>query len=101
VSACYSGGFIPELDDGTSLILTASDADNTSFGCSDDSKMTYFGKALFQEVLANDSKVNFKDAFVKAKGIIKEWEEEEDLTPSNPLIKEQDDVIKFLQNMSK
>ena len=101
VSACYSGGFVPELDDGTSLILTAADADNTSFGCSDDSKMTYFGKALFQEVLAKDRRVNFKNAFLKAKDIIEKWEEEEDLTPSNPLIKEQEDVIKFLQTMSK
>ena len=100
VSACYSGGFIPELNDGTSLILTAADADKTSFGCSDDSTMTYFGKALFKEVFAKESKVNFKKAFLKAKDIIETWEKEEDLEPSNPLIKEQEDVIKFLQSMS-
>ncbi len=101
ISACYSGGFIPELDDGTTLIMTASDAENTSFGCSDDSKMTYFGKALFKEVLAQDRKLNLGEAFLKAVGIIAQWEEDEELTPSNPMIVEQDTVVDLLQAMSK
>ena len=101
VSACFSGGFIPELNDGSTLIMTAADADNASFGCSDDSKMTYFGKALFNEVLAIDSKVNLHDAFYKARGIVLEWEQEQELTPSNPQMTEQQDVVDFLQVMLK
>ena len=100
VSACYAGGFIPVLDDETSLIMTAADSENPSFGCSDDSTLTYFGKALFHEVLAKDSQINFKDAFYKAKEIIDIWEKEEELPASNPSIKEQQDVINFLQSMS-
>ena len=81
--------------------MTAADADNTSFGCSDDSKMTYFGKALFNEVLATESKVNLHDAFYKARDIVLEWEQEQELTPSNPQMIEQQDVVDFLQVMLK
>src|SRR6185295_196903 len=52
VSACYSGGFIPALEDDQTLVLTASQADRTSFGCGHQSERTYFGEALFDDGLA-------------------------------------------------
>jgi hypothetical protein len=60
VSACYSGGFIDALKDEHTLIMTASAADRTSFGCGTQSEATYFGDALFQHAL------RFEDSFVKA-----------------------------------
>ena len=60
VSACYSGGFIDVLKDEFTLIMTASAADRTSFGCGNASDATYFGDALFQHAL------RFEDSFVKA-----------------------------------
>jgi Peptidase C13 family len=60
VSACYSGGYIEPLKDDFTLILTASAADRTSFGCGTESNATYFADALFQHAL------RFEDSFVKA-----------------------------------
>ena len=60
VSACYSGGFIDALKDEHTLIMTASAANRTSFGCGNGSAATYFGDALFQHAL------RFEDSFVKA-----------------------------------
>jgi hypothetical protein len=33
VSACFSGGWIEPLASDTSLVITASDAEHTSYGC--------------------------------------------------------------------
>jgi len=60
VSACYSGGYIDPLKDDFTLVLTASAADRTSFGCGTESNATYFADALFQHAL------RFEDSFVKA-----------------------------------
>lgn len=86
ISACYAGGFIPDLEDDFSLIMTAADSENTSFGCSEESEMTYFGKALFNEVLSKDKDISLSNAFAKAKNIIEEWETKEELTPSKPML---------------
>ena len=48
------------LKDDYTLIMTASAADRTSFGCGTESDATYFGDALFQHAL------RFEDSFVKA-----------------------------------
>jgi hypothetical protein len=55
VSACYSGGFIEPLQDDHTLIVTASRADRTSFGCGQDSESTFFGEAFFQKGMASES----------------------------------------------
>jgi len=52
VSACYSGGWIAPLADDHTLVMTASAADRTAYGCGEDSPLTYFGEALFQHGLA-------------------------------------------------
>ena len=82
VSACYSGGFIEPLKDGNTMIMTASDAENTSFGCSDDSDFTWFGKALFVEELRGT--FSFPIAFKQAAASIVKREKNEGEDTSNP-----------------
>lgn len=84
ISACYSGGFIDHLKDDTSMIITSARSDRSSFGCSDDAEMTYFGRAFLQHAL--DRSTSFSDAFVKAKEIVSAWEEKDHFTPSEPQI---------------
>lgn len=50
VSACYSGHWINQLKDSDTLIMTSARDDRTSFGCGDDSEMTWFTKAVYQSV---------------------------------------------------
>jgi hypothetical protein len=82
VSACYSGGFINSLKNEYSIVLTASDANHTSFGCEDERPFTYFGEAVFKDNFSPDKPVlqSFEDAIesVTAK------ETAEGLTHSNP-----------------
>ncbi len=68
ISACYSGGFIPELKNKHSLIMTSAAHDRTSFGCSDDADMTYFGRAFFLDALPVSK--SFEAAFEKAKELV-------------------------------
>jgi hypothetical protein len=84
VSACYSGGFIEPLKDDYTLIMTASAADRTSFGCGSESDATYFGDALFQHALRFED--SFVKAFEQAKARIEERERAEKLKPSQPQI---------------
>jgi hypothetical protein len=84
VSACYAGGFIDPLKDEHTLIMTASAADRTSFGCGAESDATYFGDALFQHALRFED--SFVKAFEQAKKQIGERERSEKRQPSNPQI---------------
>lgn len=54
ISACYSGGFIDALKDDHTLVATAAAADKTSFGCGTESEFTYFGEALFKDMLPHE-----------------------------------------------
>jgi hypothetical protein len=83
VSACYSGGFIDALKDDHTLVLTASEADRTSFGCGHRSDSTFFGEALFQHGLATlDSLLG---AFDAARARVEERERTGGFRPpSNP-----------------
>ncbi len=84
ISACYSGGFIPPLQNDNTLIITASSAEQKSFGCSDKAKFTYFGEAYFKDALRQTS--NFIEAFEIARILIKEREAEKDYEQSEPQI---------------
>ena len=85
VSACYSGGFIDALKDDNTLILTASEADRTSFGCGHRSESTFFGEALFQHGLAQAS--SLLGAFDAARARVAERERAGGFRPpSNPQV---------------
>jgi len=82
ISACYAGGFIEPLKNERTLVMTAADANNTSFGCGADSDLTYFGKAYFDEALR--STYSFSAAFEAARIAIGQRERALGLQPSNP-----------------
>lgn len=84
VSSCFSGTFIPPLQNPQSLIITASAANKTSFGCTDDADFTYFGRAFFDEALRQEH--SLVNAFETAKMTIAEREKEEGFAPSQPQI---------------
>lgn len=82
ISACHSGSFIPALEGDRTLVLTASSAARTSFGCNDENEFTYFGKALIDEELRRS--FSLLDAFEAAKRSIAEREAAGGFRPSMP-----------------
>lgn len=82
VSACYSGSWIPELANSDTIVITAAKADRTSFGCSDERRLTYFGEALLEGSLRRGA--SLATAFEDAKGRVARWEARDGLTPSLP-----------------
>src|SRR5215470_18898425 len=82
ISACYSGVFIRPLADPDTLVITAADADHTSFGCKNGNDWTYFGDAFFNTALRRTA--NLRDAFALASSLIRKRERQHSLTPSNP-----------------
>jgi hypothetical protein len=101
VSACYSGSWIKPLLDDNTLIMTAADADHTSYGCGRKSELTFFGKAMYDEQLRNNT-LSFEEAHRSAKHIIERREKEagKDDGFSNPQIRVGDkirDRLKALQ----
>ncbi len=79
VSACYSGGYIKPLQDENTLIITASRADRTSFGCGEQSASTFFGEAFFQKGMASAD--TLAAAFQIAKVRVAEREREGGYSP--------------------
>lgn len=84
VSACYSGAFVEPLENDDTLVMTAADADNTSFGCADDRDLTYFGEAFLRDAMPKAT--SLEGAFEIARDDIARREKAESLTPSNPQI---------------
>jgi len=82
ISACYAGGFIDALRDPKTIIITAAAKDRTSFGCSNDSDLTYFGEAFYRDALPGAK--SLREAFEAARKAIAAREQSEHETPSNP-----------------
>jgi hypothetical protein len=82
LSACYSGGFIEPLKDDNTLIMTASDATHSSFGCDYDSDITWFSQALYGEALRRT--FSFAAAFEQARRSVTAREKAGGNEPSNP-----------------
>jgi hypothetical protein len=74
VSACYSGGWVDPLAGDATLVMTAADAQHTSYGCGRKSELTFFGRALFDEQLRTTR--SFETAFAAAVPVIRRREEE-------------------------
>ncbi len=51
ISACFSGSWIAPLASDDTLVMTAADADHTSYGCGSKSTLTFFGQAMYDEQL--------------------------------------------------
>jgi hypothetical protein len=82
VSACFSGIFVPPLQNANTIVLTAADATHTSFGCAPERDWTYFGDAFFRQSLQPGT--DFQDSFHHAQILIQGWELMDHAVPSNP-----------------
>jgi hypothetical protein len=82
ISACYAGGFIDPLKNPRTIVITAAAADRTSFGCSNDADLTYFGEAFYRDALPEAR--SLRDAFEKARSAISARERRERVDPSRP-----------------
>jgi hypothetical protein len=82
VSACYSGIFVPPLANDNTIVMTAADAQHSSFGCAPERDWTYFGDAFFRQSVHPGS--DFADAFDHARVLIHGWELMDNAPPSNP-----------------
>lgn len=86
ISACYSGSWITPLSGPGTLVMTAADADHTSYGCGRESELTFFGRAMYDEQLRQTH--SFETAHAIARAVIERREKEAGKTDgySNPQI---------------
>lgn len=74
ISACYSGGWVGPVADDHTLVMTAADANRTSYGCGALSELTFFGRAVFDEQLRRTH--SLEQAFAAAVPVIRQRENE-------------------------
>ncbi|TLY51449.1 MAG: peptidase C13 [Gammaproteobacteria bacterium] len=84
ISACYSGGYIDALKNANTMVITASRADRSSFGCGTKSDITDFGRAFFVEGLNHTA--SFSEAFAEASHDVDAWEARDSQAHSLPQI---------------
>jgi hypothetical protein len=96
VSACYSGIFADAVAGPDTLVITAADADHSSFGCRDGAKWTTFGEAFFEDALRQTK--TLPDAFALTKSRIAAREQAEGFDPSNPQMSGGRNVLERLQD---
>ena len=99
ISACYSGGFIEPLKSPNTLMITAARADRVSFGCSEESDFTYFGRALFAEAL--QEAVDIVQAFTLAQARVAEREQADHYQASEPQIWAPEPVVERWRVLSR
>ena len=96
ISACYSGVFVRPLADPNTLVITAADADHSSFGCRNGNTWTYFGDAFFNTALRH--KQDLREAFTEASAEVRTRERLKHLVPSNPQMSGGENVVHVLRN---
>ena len=74
ISACFSGSWIAPLSGPGTLVMTAADADHTSYGCGRKSELTFFGRAMYDEALRGTH--SFEAAHAAARSVIEQREKE-------------------------
>lgn len=86
ISACYSGSWVEPLAGPDTLVMTAADAEHTSYGCGRRSELTFFGRAMYDEQLRETH--SFEAAHARAREVIEQREKEagKDDGYSNPQI---------------
>jgi hypothetical protein len=82
ISACYSGIFVPPLANENTIVITAADAQHSSFGCAPERDWTYFGDAFFRQSVHPG--LDFAGALEHARLLIRGWEMMDKAPPSNP-----------------
>lgn len=101
VSACYSGGWVEPLYTPATLVMTAADADHTSYGCGSRSELTFFGRAVFDEQLRQTH--SFADAFERAVPVIARRELDAGKADgfSNPQIRTGPQIVPVLEALQQ
>jgi hypothetical protein len=99
ISACYSGGFIEPLKSPNTLVITAARADRVSFGCSEESDFTYFGRALFAEALQQTRDI--VEAFTLAQARVAEREQADHYQASEPQIWAPEQVVEHWRALNE
>ncbi len=84
VAACYSGGFIEPLKDDNSLIITASDSDQSSPACEAGEEPSWFTSAFFDAPLRSSRAL--LDAFPRARAALQERARQAGERSPNPQI---------------
>lgn len=84
VNACFSGSFVPALGTPKSVVISASAADRTSFGCTPSNDWTFFGDAFVNRALRRPQPL--RAAFEEAGRLVAQWENHAQLMPSEPRI---------------
>ena len=82
ISACYAGAFIDSLKNPQTIVIAAAAADRTSFGCSNDRDLTYFGEAFYRDALPGSR--TLRAAFDTATAAIAARERSEHVAASLP-----------------
>jgi hypothetical protein len=82
ISACYAGAFIAALKNPQTIVIAAAAADRTSFGCSNDRDLTYFGEAFYRDALPGSR--SLRSAFDTATAAIAARERSEHVDASLP-----------------
>jgi hypothetical protein len=82
ISACYAGAFIDSLKNPQTVVIAAAAADRTSFGCSNDRDLTYFGEAFYRDALPGSR--SLRTAFDAARAAIAARERSEHVDASLP-----------------
>lgn len=100
ISACFSGSWIASLASEDTLVMTASDADHTSYGCGKKSPLTFFGRAMYDEQLRGKT-LSFEQAHAASRKVIEQREKEagKDDGYSNPQIKIGSRIKPYLDQM--
>ncbi|MBL1147392.1 MAG: hypothetical protein HND56_02770 [Pseudomonadota bacterium] len=78
VSACYSGMVLDVLKNDDTLIMTAAAKNRRAYGCSDDSRLTYFAEAYFEQAFTQEK--DWIKAFDTAKKLLEQRENAEGKT---------------------
>ena len=99
VNACYSGGFIQPLKNPDTMVITAARADRSSFGCGEQSELTWFGHALLVDALNKTD--DFRQAFKLASTQVATWEKRDKYEPSDPQISVGDGIAAQLAKWRK
>lgn len=82
ISACFSGAFVEPLANDDTIVITAASRHRSSFGCSDERELTYFGEAFYRDALPGAR--SLRAAFETARREIRVREKELDVKPSQP-----------------
>jgi hypothetical protein len=84
LSACFSGVFVPRMQDENTAIVTAASADRSSFGCVAENDWTFFGDAMINHALRKPQPL--AAAFTEANNLITSWEAQFPVRPSEPQV---------------